>query len=112
MVAESNGVSIIDCDALVPELMFVHELISWDVISWTGLANLGQVDQARELFNRMPERDIISWTVMIDGYMKANHFKEVLEIFREMQDVSVRPDEFTMVSVLTAWANLGYQKSP
>ncbi|KAI0488538.1 hypothetical protein KFK09_028374 [Dendrobium nobile] len=86
-----------------------------DVISWTAmvawLANLGQLDQARELFNRMPERDIISWTVMIDEYINENHFKEVLEIFREMQDMSVRPDEFTMVSVLTACANFGYQKS-
>ncbi|XP_020572570.1 putative pentatricopeptide repeat-containing protein At3g15930 [Phalaenopsis equestris] len=82
-----------------------------DVISWTamvaGFANVGQVDHARELFERMPERDIISWTAMIDGYIKANRFKEVLEIFRAMQAASVRPDEFTMVSVLTACANLG-----
>ncbi|XP_058112334.1 putative pentatricopeptide repeat-containing protein At3g15930 [Magnolia sinica] len=82
-----------------------------DVISWTamvaGYANLGQVDQARKLFDRMPKRDFISWTAMIDGYLRANRFKEALGIFREMQVAKIRPDEFTMVSILTACAHLG-----
>ncbi|XP_068647657.1 putative pentatricopeptide repeat-containing protein At3g15930 [Aristolochia californica] len=82
-----------------------------DVISWTtmvtGFANLGQVDQARQIFDKMPQRDFVSWTAMIDGYIQANSFKEALEIFQKMQVAKIKPDEFTMVSILTACAQIG-----
>lgn len=82
-----------------------------DVISWTavvaGFANSGQIERARMLFDQMPERDSVSWTAMIDGYVQASHFKEALEVFQAMQVANVRPDEFTMVSVLAACAQLG-----
>jgi pentatricopeptide repeat protein len=81
------------------------------VVTWTslvsGLARLGQVDRARDMFDGMPERDTVSWTAMIDGYVQAAQFREALEMFREMQRSNVRADEFTMVSVITACAQLG-----
>ncbi|TVU21554.1 hypothetical protein EJB05_31198, partial [Eragrostis curvula] len=81
------------------------------VVSWTslvsGFSRAGQVDRARELFDSMPERDAVSWTAMIGGYVQAAQFMEALEMFREMQYNSVRADEFTMVSVITACAQLG-----
>lgn len=82
-----------------------------DVISWTpivaGFANVGEVDLARKYFDQMLERDYVSWTAMIDGYLQVNRFKEALALFREMQTSKIKPDEFTMVSVLTACAHLG-----
>jgi pentatricopeptide repeat protein len=82
-----------------------------DVISWTsivtGFANTCHIDLARKYFDQMPERDYVSWTAMIDSYLRMNHFKEVLKLFREMQMSNVKPDEFTMVSILTACAHLG-----
>ncbi|KAK7255214.1 hypothetical protein RIF29_28619 [Crotalaria pallida] len=82
-----------------------------DVISWTsivaGFANIGQVDIARKYFDQMPESDHVSWTAMIDGYLRMNRFKEMLELFRKMQMSNVKPDEFTMVSILNACAQLG-----
>lgn len=44
---------------------------------------------------------------MIDGYLRMNHFIGVLALFREMQMSNVKPDEFTMVSILIACALLG-----
>ncbi|KAJ6389621.1 hypothetical protein OIU77_027861 [Salix suchowensis] len=82
-----------------------------DVISWTaivtGFVNTGQVDAARKYFHKMPERDHVSWTAMIDGYLRFNCYKEALMLFREMQTSKIKPDEFTMVSILTACAQLG-----
>ncbi|KAJ0075054.1 hypothetical protein Patl1_34576 [Pistacia atlantica] len=82
-----------------------------DVISWTGIVsgflNRGQVDLAREFFDDMPIKDYVSWTAMIDGYLRVNRFKEALTLFREMQTSNIRPDEFTMVSILSACAHLG-----
>ncbi|GJN37321.1 hypothetical protein PR202_gb26259 [Eleusine coracana subsp. coracana] len=84
---------------------------SRDVVSWTslvsGFVRSGQVDRARELFDRMPERDAVSWTAMIGGYVQGVRFREALEMFREMQYSNVKPDEFTMVNVITACAQLG-----
>ncbi|VVA97781.1 unnamed protein product [Arabis nemorensis] len=82
-----------------------------DVISWTsivkGFVEMGNLELARTYFDQMPVRDRISWTIMIDGYLRADCFNESLEIFREMQNAGMIPDEFTMVSVLAACAHLG-----
>ena len=82
-----------------------------DVISWTdivsGYINRGQVDIARQYFAQMPERDYVLWTAMIDGYLRVNRFREALTLFPEMQTSNIRPDEFTIVRILTACANLG-----
>lgn len=82
-----------------------------DVISWTvvvgGLVNSGRIDLARKYFDEMPQRDLIAWTAMIDGYLRANKFEEVITLFRKMQSCGIKADEFTIVSILTACANLG-----
>uniref|UniRef100_A0ACD5VFF2 Uncharacterized protein n=1 Tax=Avena sativa TaxID=4498 RepID=A0ACD5VFF2_AVESA len=86
--------------------MQVRDMVSWtSVIS--GFVRLGQVDRAKALFDRMPEKDTVSWTAMIDGYVQTGRFTEALEVFREMQFSKVVADEFTMVSVVTACAQLG-----
>ncbi|KAG5248570.1 pentatricopeptide repeat-containing protein [Salix suchowensis] len=92
-------------------MMSGYNRIKKDVISWTaivtGFVNTGQVDAARKYFHKMPERDHVSWTAMIDGYLRFNCYKEALMLFREMQTSKIKPDEFTMVSILTACAQLG-----
>ncbi|TXG73541.1 hypothetical protein EZV62_002120 [Acer yangbiense] len=55
----------------------------------------------------MPERDAISWTVMINGFVKKGRFDEALEWFREMQISGVEPDYVVIISVLAACANVG-----
>ncbi|KFK38945.1 hypothetical protein AALP_AA3G180400 [Arabis alpina] len=75
-------------------------------------AACGEMDVAVRIFESMktrdmPVRDRISWTIMIDGYLRADCFNESLEMFRGMQNAGMIPDEFTMVSVLTACAHLG-----
>ncbi|XP_072998967.1 putative pentatricopeptide repeat-containing protein At3g15930 isoform X1 [Typha latifolia] len=100
-----------ECGDVDAAWSLLHKMEVRNIISWTpvvvGFAKIGRVDRARVLFNQMPERDAVSWTAMIDGYVRLNHFKEALEMFREMQVAEARPDEFTMVSVLTACAQLG-----
>ncbi|CAH9056173.1 unnamed protein product [Cuscuta epithymum] len=82
-----------------------------DVISWTtivtGFISSGDMDLARKYFDKMPERDSVSWTAMIDGYIKENRFKDVLILLRGMQTENLKPDEFTIVSVITACSHVG-----
>jgi len=101
----------VDCADIDSAWRLFEDMEVRNVVAWTslvsGLARLGQVDRARELFDGMPERDAVLWTAMIDGYVQAARFREALEMFREMQYSNVTADEFTMVSVITACAQLG-----
>ncbi|KAL5973472.1 Pentatricopeptide repeat-containing protein crr2, chloroplastic [Asimina triloba] len=67
-------------------------------------AKYGRVLYARRVFDRMPERNVVSWSAMIACYSKNNRPYEALELFREMmtgtQDDD--PNSVTMVSVLQA----------
>ncbi|XP_057969255.1 putative pentatricopeptide repeat-containing protein At3g15930 [Malania oleifera] len=99
------------CGKMDAALGIFENMKEKDVISWTGIvtgfAGLGEIDLARKFFDQMPERDFISWTAMIDGCLKMNRFREALALFRDMQLANIKPDEFTMVSILTACAHLG-----
>ncbi|KAL8500553.1 hypothetical protein ACS0TY_020217 [Phlomoides rotata] len=81
------------------------------MVTWTtmvvGYAKLGYLDTAWRLFNAMPEKDVFPWNAMISAYVQAHHGKEALSLFHEMQAMKVEPDEVTMVSCLTACAQLG-----
>ncbi|KAK4253700.1 hypothetical protein QN277_010341 [Acacia crassicarpa] len=66
-------------------------------------AELGKVDRFEKLFENMPERDKVSWNIMITGYVKCRRFKEAITIFRRMLEESKeKPDEATVVSTLSA----------
>ncbi|KAL0301700.1 UNVERIFIED_CONTAM: Pentatricopeptide repeat-containing protein, mitochondrial [Sesamum radiatum] len=81
------------------------------MVSWTtmvmGYAKCGYLDAARRLFNVMPEKDVVPWNAMISAYVQAGRGKETLSLFHEMQAMKVEPDEVTMVSCLSACAQLG-----
>ncbi|GJN15826.1 hypothetical protein PR202_gb02769 [Eleusine coracana subsp. coracana] len=86
--------------------MLVRNLVSWNAMI-RGYAVNGDMDGARDLFNVMPEKDVVSWTSMISGYAQAGRYAETLELFRAMLSGSnIRPNEVTMVSVLSACAHL------
>ncbi|KAJ9707795.1 hypothetical protein PVL29_000050 [Vitis rotundifolia] len=67
----------------------------------------GDLDKARDLFEGICEKDIISWNVMIGGYSHMNSYKEALALFRKMQQSNVEPNDVTFVSILPACAYLG-----
>ncbi|XVF09772.1 hypothetical protein REPUB_Repub07fG0124900 [Reevesia pubescens] len=67
----------------------------------------GLVNSAREVFDRMVEKNIVSWNALIKGYSQANHFTDALKLFQDMMAAKVVPDEITVASVLSACANLG-----
>jgi len=72
----------------------------------TGYAQNGDVVEALDLFRRMPERNVVSWTAMIVAYSKHGCSQEALRLFYEMMLTGVRPDQFTFSSVLLACASL------
>ncbi|KAJ8633997.1 hypothetical protein MRB53_027333 [Persea americana] len=67
----------------------------------------GQVEDARKVFNGMPDRNVVCWTSMIAGYGQSCLFKDVIELFREMQAMGVDADEMTIACVVSACGNAG-----
>ncbi|KAF8378376.1 hypothetical protein HHK36_029715 [Tetracentron sinense] len=66
----------------------------------------GCLDIAQKVFERMSERSLVSWNVMIDGFVQFGDYVTALRLFGEMQNV-FEPDGFTMQSVVRACAGLG-----
>ncbi|XP_077248916.1 pentatricopeptide repeat-containing protein At2g02980, chloroplastic-like [Tasmannia lanceolata] len=70
-------------------------------------AKCEEISVAQQVFDEIPEKNLIAWSAMISGYARIGMVNEALSLFREMQKVDVRPDEVTMVSVISACAKAG-----
>ncbi|XP_061975048.1 pentatricopeptide repeat-containing protein At3g22690 [Populus nigra] len=66
----------------------------------------GEIDCMRRVFDKMSERNVVSWTSLIGGYTKRGCYKEAVSLFFEMVEVGIRPNSVTMVGVISACAKL------
>lgn len=73
----------------------------------TCYAKYGMIDEARVLFDGLEARDAICWNVMIDGYAQHGLPNEGLLLFRQMLNAKVRPNEVTVLAVLSACGQTG-----
>ncbi|KAJ8771640.1 hypothetical protein K2173_026817 [Erythroxylum novogranatense] len=73
----------------------------------SGYCKIGAVREARVIFDRIPVRNLVNWNALICGYVQNGFCEEGLEAFRNMQAEGFQPDEVTVVSVLSACAQLG-----
>jgi len=95
---------------------FVNEYIcgnglSLDVMLGTAMidmyAKCGCVDSAREVFDRMKEKNVISWSAMIAAYGYHGKGKEALDLFHMMLSCGISPNRITFVSLLYACSHSG-----
>ncbi|KAL5974416.1 putative pentatricopeptide repeat-containing protein [Asimina triloba] len=64
------------------------------------------IKMAEAVFKCMPVKNIVSWTAMIVGYGQNGFNEEAVRIFCEMQKNGIKPDDFTLGSVISSCANL------
>lgn len=95
-----------DCGRKVFDRMPGRTIVSWTTMLY-GLVSNSQLDSAEIVFNQMPTRNVVSWTAMITAYVKNRRPDEAFQIFRRMQVDNVKPNEFTIVSLLQASTQLG-----
>eukprot|EP00253_Pinus_taeda_P008930 PITA_08930 len=69
-------------------------------------AKCGSMENARQVFDRMSVRDVVSWTAIISGYAHNGCAGEALVLFQQMQDAGMAADLVAVVSVLSAIAHL------
>ncbi|KAI5319477.1 hypothetical protein L3X38_039185 [Prunus dulcis] len=61
----------------------------------------GSIRSARNVFDDMSERSLVSWNSMIGCYARMGSCKGAFLLFREMRDFGVGPDKFTLVNLLS-----------
>ncbi|XP_062211142.1 pentatricopeptide repeat-containing protein At5g19020, mitochondrial-like [Phragmites australis] len=81
-------------------------IASWNALL-AGLLRNDLMHDARQLFDDMPERDIISWSTLISGYVQIGRPDMALQLFFSMLSTNVEPNEITLASALSAVADSG-----
>ncbi|KAL8115838.1 hypothetical protein AgCh_022363 [Apium graveolens] len=71
---------------------------------------LGKVEDCRHIFNKISvhgKASVISWNVMIGAYVQNADALEALSLFQQIDNYKSCPNHVTMVSVLSACAQIG-----
>ena len=64
------------------------------------------IEDARKVFDRMPQREAITWTTIVTGYAQNGLVEKSLKLFWQMQRVGMRLNDFTFSSVIKAGVGL------
>lgn len=63
-----------------------HFILSVNNALITFYTKCGKLVQAREVFDKMPVRDLVSWNAILSGYINARRLEEAKFIFREVPE--------------------------
>ncbi|KAI6674697.1 hypothetical protein NL676_002603 [Syzygium grande] len=70
-------------------------------------AKCGRIDAAAAVFDKMTEKDLVSWNSMITGFAAHGHAEEALGLFHQIESTRFRPDKVTFLGVLSACSHAG-----
>ncbi|KAG6570687.1 Pentatricopeptide repeat-containing protein, partial [Cucurbita argyrosperma subsp. sororia] len=69
-------------------------------------AACGKINDAREVFDKIPQTNPRRWIVLIGAYSRYGFYTEALSVFCELQRQGSRPSEYIIPSVLKACGHL------
>ncbi|PIN04914.1 hypothetical protein CDL12_22550 [Handroanthus impetiginosus] len=83
-----------------------------DIFMGTALVDMyaksGSIESSRKIFNRMPTKNEVVWTAMIQGLAENGFAEESLRLFEQMElTSSIPPNELILLSVLFACSHCG-----
>lgn len=67
----------------------------------------GSMGDAVQVFDKMPERDVVSWNSLIVGFAQHGHGKVVLELIEQFEQTGLEPNGITFLGVLSACSHAG-----
>ncbi|GJN25082.1 hypothetical protein PR202_gb12868 [Eleusine coracana subsp. coracana] len=81
-----------------------------DMFVDTSLVNVymrcGACEDARRLFDEMPETNVVTWTALITGYTLNSQPELAVEVFVEMLEAGRYPSHFTLGGMLNSCSSL------
>ncbi|XVF20009.1 hypothetical protein REPUB_Repub11eG0161000 [Reevesia pubescens] len=66
----------------------------------TMYSKCGVMKDAESLFKRLPQRNIISWTAIINGFYQHEDFEKAMRLFCLMRESGIEPNEYTFTIAL------------
>ncbi|KAI5062783.1 hypothetical protein GOP47_0023322 [Adiantum capillus-veneris] len=72
-------------------------------------AKCGAVSKAQEVFEELPERDVVSWTALIAGYAQTGRHDFVFHLLKKMIEEGIEPNVVTLLVVLSACSYSGLE---
>ncbi|KAF8388807.1 hypothetical protein HHK36_025487 [Tetracentron sinense] len=89
----------------------IRGLMDENILVGNGLVNMytkcGSLKNGRLVFDRIQDRDLISWNSMIAGYGMHGFGENALITFDEMVKAGLKPDGITFVAVLSSCSHAG-----
>ncbi|XP_020094710.1 pentatricopeptide repeat-containing protein At2g02980, chloroplastic-like [Ananas comosus] len=89
----------------------VRAPIEFDVFVGNSLidmyAKCGDLASAQAVFGQMPERDVVSWTALVNAYSDAEYLDEASRIFNLMLASGVKPDLISWNALISGFARNG-----
>ncbi|KAI4379394.1 hypothetical protein MLD38_005699 [Melastoma candidum] len=67
----------------------------------------GEIGMAAAVFDGMASRSVVSWNSMISGYLSAGMLDKCFQLFCDMRDTGIEPDQVTISNVLGAYFQVG-----
>eukprot|EP00257_Ricinus_communis_P028232 XP_025015646.1 pentatricopeptide repeat-containing protein At4g21300 [Ricinus communis] len=68
-------------------------------------AENGCIEDARRLFDKMPNKDCVLWNVMLNGFVKCGEPNSAVKVFEDMRNCQTKPNSITFASVLSICAS-------
>lgn len=69
-------------------------------------SNSGNLERARQLFDKIPQPDLPTWTVLISAYAKHGFPMEALKLYSDLRARKLQPDKLMLLPVAKACASL------
>ncbi|KAL8108940.1 pentatricopeptide repeat-containing protein At2g13600-like [Apium graveolens] len=66
----------------------------------------GYLRAARQVFDNLTENNVVAWTSLIGGLAQSGHEEEALVLFKQMREVPVSSDKFTLATVIGACSTI------
>lgn len=66
----------------------------------SGYFKTGRVKEAEKLFDQIPHRNIVFWSILIHGYSINGHHVKSIESYSHMRKSGLFPNSFTVVGLL------------
>ncbi|GLJ25549.1 hypothetical protein SUGI_0489270 [Cryptomeria japonica] len=90
-----------------------------DLVSWNSkitqyakrYAQDGHLDDACQLFNEMPERDVVAWNAMVAGYAQNGRIEDARELFDDMPQRNVASWNAMVAGVCARKENGGFSEA-
>ncbi|KAK4390213.1 Pentatricopeptide repeat-containing protein, chloroplastic [Sesamum angolense] len=70
----------------------------------------GHLSEAIQVFDSMPERNLVSWRAMIVAYAKNGHCSEALKLMYRMQAEGIEVDDYILSTVLTTCGDFKWEE--